>query len=371
MRTMVIVYVFLVFMSCLGQAIPKPSALSFKQIIGPAVDFTLEWTPNIKSKVLDVCVSCNGSSSSWIGIGFSGKNIPGAKMNNSDMVVGYFNDKNDPVVKAMYSNKTVGYPIGPNALNITATALSVNDGVIRMCFSRPFDSGHHIIKNGRRVVWGRGHTVNNSIYYHGSDPHDDSGKTQSHRSDEVPPIDFITGPGKPSFKQVIGPAINFLLEWTPDLKSKELYICASANRSNYSSWIGLGFSGDAIPGSMMNDSDIVVGYFDDQYVPHIKAIYSNTTVGYPGGQNTLDITALELTLWDGRMRMCFLRPFDSGHHRIKDGRRVIWAIGNTSAEGIGYHGSDPQDDSGKTQSHRSDEVPPINFLSGLKAERFQ
>ena len=56
---------------------------------------------------------------------------------------------------------------------------------------------------------------------------------------------------------VIGPAINFTLQWTAYYPSATLLACISAAGRKSSDWIGLGFSEQAH--NQMNASDIVVG----------------------------------------------------------------------------------------------------------------
>lgn len=56
---------------------------------------------------------------------------------------------------------------------------------------------------------------------------------------------------------VIGPAINYTLQWTADQRAGTLSVCVSADNQSSTNWIGVGFS--SAPNNQMNASDIVVG----------------------------------------------------------------------------------------------------------------
>ena len=93
----------------------------------------------------------------------------------------------------------------------------------------------------------------------------------------------------------------------------------------------------------------------------------NNTGGYPDGVGTMKINMTSFELVSGTMTACFVRPLDTGHNGIKDGNAVIWASGplappsNTPT----YHGADGHDPTGATQTHRSDEVPAMEWNAGI------
>lgn len=162
----------------------------------------------------------------------------------------------------------------------------------------------------------------------------------------------------------IGAAADFQLQWTPDATRSSLQCCFSA-KATQNQFIALGFSEAS---AMMNHSDIVAAYFTAAGAPVVKAMFSYEFPGgggYPGGTPTLKLEDTKLTAADGHLEACFTRAYDSGHYPIADDGRVIWARGNVSGDDLTYHGKDGHDDTGKSQSHRSDECPPINWLSGV------
>lgn len=109
----------------------------------------------------------------------------------------------------------------------------------------------------------------------------------------------------------------------------------------------------------MNDTDIVVGYGGK-----VQVLYSNATSGYPAGTPSLQITNPSSMYADGTVTVCFQRSLSNptGHVDLSTAG-LIWAVGDASA-GLSYHGADGHDDSGMTQTHRSDEVKPIDWKTG-------
>eukprot|EP00048_Salpingoeca_helianthica_P016278 m.231437 g.231437 ORF g.231437 m.231437 type:complete len:192 (+) comp18361_c0_seq1:202-777(+) len=158
----------------------------------------------------------------------------------------------------------------------------------------------------------------------------------------------------------IGPAINFTLAWTADLARGQLAVCFSASNRTSTDWIGLGFA--AQPQNMMNQSDIVVGYFGSSGKPQVVSLFSDDTEGYPSGQPTLSISKTTFSLVGSTMTVCFTRPLASGHVTVNQTTAVIWAVGPTSVDGdITYHGGDDDDPSGRTQTHRSQNIPTFRW----------
>ena len=146
-----------------------------------------------------MCISAMGAPTDFIALGFSEAS---QMMNHSDIVAAYFTAAGKPVVKGMFSDSYApnptgggsgGYPGGVNTLELTDTSLEARDGHLHACFTRAYKSGHYPIADGGRVIWSRGAVVSDDISYHGADGHDDTGKTQSHRSDEMNPINWLTG----------------------------------------------------------------------------------------------------------------------------------------------------------------------------------
>eukprot|EP00040_Diaphanoeca_grandis_P026714 m.150020 g.150020 ORF g.150020 m.150020 type:complete len:202 (-) comp30702_c0_seq1:131-736(-) len=180
--------------SVLGGAPPKTPNF---QLLGPAVNYTLNWV--VEHEVLTLCVSCDGNAvESWIGIGFTGTTkLPG--MQDYDLVTAYQPTAGAaPVVQTWYSNTTGGFPNGNSTLKVIdgSAMFHYEAGNLNFCFERLLNDGHHIIEDGAHVIWAHGPTsptADLSVQYHGSDGHDPSGKTQSHRSDETPPIMWIKG----------------------------------------------------------------------------------------------------------------------------------------------------------------------------------
>jgi hypothetical protein len=166
----------------------------FTRIIGPAAKFTVSWTPNIATRTLDVCFQADSDDASFIGLGFSARK--GNSMNESDIVVGYTTAAGAHTVAVLYSNRTTGRPIGEATLKITNIQLTRTATTKMVCFTRPFASGHSEITNQGAVIWARGPVdpVLNVVNYHGADPIDETGQTQTHRSDEAATIPWLNGP---------------------------------------------------------------------------------------------------------------------------------------------------------------------------------
>ncbi len=80
--------VYLLIAVCLVAAgAVEPSAMANSAVIGPAINFTLQWTANVPAGSVSICVSAGKRiSTDWIGIGFSSQ--AHNMMNASDIVVG-------------------------------------------------------------------------------------------------------------------------------------------------------------------------------------------------------------------------------------------------------------------------------------------
>ena len=165
------------------------AALAYTEVIGAGANFTVSWTPDNKAASLDVCFSGVTGETEWIGLGFSAN---GKQMNFSDIVVGAPGSQSDaaPTIKTYYSLGVNGYPTGVSTLSISDATYEFADGMATVCFTRPYASGHNPIVEGARgrVIWARGPVTAGALSYHGADGHDDSGLSQSHRSDECNPI---------------------------------------------------------------------------------------------------------------------------------------------------------------------------------------
>jgi len=138
-------------------------------------------------------------------------------------------------------------------------------------------------------------------------------------------------------------------------------MCAYARTG--AAWIGIGFREPGL--TQMNGSDIVVGFKTAAGGAVVKAMFANDTAGYPGGVNTLKISAPSFASVGGVTTLCFTRPVTSGHVSLTDSTKVIWGNGPILNDDLDYHGSDDVDPTGKTQTHRSDEAQPVRFMSGL------
>jgi hypothetical protein len=93
--------------------------------------------------------------------------------------------------QVLYSNATSGYPAGTPMLKIKHEVYKYEDGVATACFERKLDSGHMPIETVGSIIWATGPVTATGITYHGADGHDETGKTQSHRSDETPIIPWV------------------------------------------------------------------------------------------------------------------------------------------------------------------------------------
>ena len=167
-------------------------AMDGEAVLGPAVGFAIRWSA-LDDGHIRICMKSQlNSSTDWFGLGMSGPtHEKGMGMNHSDIVVAWSNsDNGKPTVQAMYSDAPAGYPGATPKLQITNTSYVYTQGFAVACFTREFASGYNPITDAEGVViWARGTTVNATHFnYHGADGHDDSGKTQTHRSDETPMI---------------------------------------------------------------------------------------------------------------------------------------------------------------------------------------
>jgi len=236
-----------------------------------------------------------------------------------------------------------------------------------VCFTRPINAGHNPLTDSAKVIWGTGAVKDGVMQYHGKDGHDDSGESQMHRSDEVPPLHWLSGPSeKFQHESVIGKAINMTLKWTPDVARDRVSMCLSGNTfDGNDGWIGIGFGGEHGNGKKwMLDEDIVVGYVNADGEAVVECMYADTESGYPTGENLLNVTDGSFTNENGVMTVCFTRPINAGHNPLTDSAKVIWGTGAVKDGVMQYHGKDGHDDSGESQMHRSDEVPPLHWLSG-------
>lgn len=125
------------------------------------------------------------NSTSWLGVGFQPAATGGRGMNNADIVVGLGTN----TVNVLYSNAAAGYPSGTPTLQVTNGTFGIYDGGLgALCFARALAGGHNPLPASVGLIWAVGQTSGGAIAYHGSDAHDPSGNTQTHRSDEVPAI---------------------------------------------------------------------------------------------------------------------------------------------------------------------------------------
>mmetsp|Transcript_16121 Transcript_16121/g.41790 ORF Transcript_16121/g.41790 Transcript_16121/m.41790 type:complete len:188 (+) Transcript_16121:57-620(+) len=159
---------------------------------------------------------------------------------------------------------------------------------------------------------------------------------------------------------IIGPAVNFQLQWT--IMGSSMDVCMSAPNMNNSAYLAIGFSGPKVPHQGMMNSDIVWGYPTADGKGALEVMYSNMSAGFPGATPTLTISKSSFSLVGGVMKACFTRDLSSGHNPIKNGNAVIWAIGPLANAKPTYHGADAPDPSGRTQEHRSDEVPAMQWM---------
>eukprot|EP00041_Stephanoeca_diplocostata_P002798 m.29723 g.29723 ORF g.29723 m.29723 type:complete len:201 (-) comp13773_c0_seq1:254-856(-) len=156
------------------------------KVIGPALKFTLEW--EIKGSTMDCCFSAdNQDAQHFIAIGFSGPKEPEQRMNNSDIVWAFPTKDGKGSLESVYSDSSAANPIGTPTLKITTISFELKDGTMKACFSRPLKGGHNPIANGQGLIWANGPLDSTTGFpvYHGADSPDPSGRTQTHRSDEV------------------------------------------------------------------------------------------------------------------------------------------------------------------------------------------
>jgi len=258
--------------------------------------------------------------------------------------------------------------VGTNSLAVSDGVFTNENGIMEVCFKRAISSGHNPLTDDAKVIWATGPVVNGTIQYHGKDGHDDSGRSQMHRSDEVAAFPWISGPERVfKYESVIGAAINMTVKWTPYLEDDSVDMCVSANTfEGNDGWIGIGFGGDHGNGKKwMLDEDIVVGYVNAAGVAVVQPLWSDAESGAPVGANSLAVSDGAFTNENGVMEVCFKRAISSGHNPLTDDAKVIWATGPVVNGTIQYHGKDGHDDSGKSQMHRSDEVAAFPWISGV------
>jgi len=166
-------------------------ALKHKEVVGPGPSYTLEWGVNAASaKELDVCVSAssvNVTETSWIGFGFAA--VAHTQMLDADIVLGYPKPDGGAVITSYFSNQSAGFPHGPGplvALTKTSVTFTASTKTIRMCFTRPFASGHnHLDATASKpepIIWAIGPLgPAGTPTYHGVD----LSPPQYHRSDEA------------------------------------------------------------------------------------------------------------------------------------------------------------------------------------------
>lgn len=153
-------------------------------------------------------------------------------MNHSDLVVAYMGSNAEPVVKTFFAdtfpNAKGGYPAGTSTLEITNTEYRSKHGHLEACFDRKFESGHYPITNGARVIWAVGPVVSGAISYHGADGHDDTGKSQVHRSDETNPINWLSGSSACKKSEYCCPDAGHCLTPTKTSCAKDASVCSSS-----------------------------------------------------------------------------------------------------------------------------------------------
>lgn len=99
---------------------------------------------------MDCCISAeNQDAQHYIAIGFSGPKVPSQGMTNSDIVWAFPTSDGKGSVQSVYSNASVGQPIGTPTLKITASSFQLQDGIMTACFSRLLKDGHNPIANGQ------------------------------------------------------------------------------------------------------------------------------------------------------------------------------------------------------------------------------
>jgi len=342
-------------------------------LVGEAINAHLSWSTDVKNDAVSLCLcgNSNEGNDGWIGIGFGGLWGNGKKwMLDEDIVVGYLDINGSAVVETMYADTESGLPAGNNTLKVWDGRFTHENGVMTLCFTRPINGGHNPLTDSAKLIWATGPVKDGVIQYHGIDGHDDTGKSQMHRSDEVPPVHWISGPyGNFDNEAIIGKAINMTLKWSTDVKNDAVAMClVGSSFEGNDGWIGIGFGGQHGNGKKwMLDEDIVVGYLSADGDAVVDTMYSDTESGLPAGNNTLKVWDGVFTHENGVMTVCFTRPINGGHNPLTDSAKVIWATGAVKEGVIQYHGIDGHDDTGESQMHRSDEVAPVPWISGIAA----
>jgi len=166
-------------------------------VIGPGRNVTLTWETNVASQIVQICVSASNitDDKTYIALGFTNASGKLEQMLDADIVAGceLFSK-----AQLLYSNKSIGFPIGESNIQISSYSFSRNPRTLvgTLCFTRAFETGHHNISrtNFPRVIWAAGPltTDGTSIYYHGSDPADPTGRTQKNRSQYTPLINWFS-----------------------------------------------------------------------------------------------------------------------------------------------------------------------------------
>lgn len=320
-------------------------------VIGPKIDYKLHWVTHARE--VDICVSASSAlftSNSWISLGFTEKGA--IHMVGADIVMGsslgvqsYF----------VLSNKKQ-QPFGNPRLNISRTRFEAMLPTLIMCFTRPIESGRYWLSNYQQLAWAVGEVVNGKYLAHGVDAQDATGRTQMHRSINVPEVDF-----RLAASIVLGPAIKYTLSWKRNGVFLDVCVSASSRSFTEDSWIAVGFASPHT--KKMQGADIIIG---GRLLPP-RVMRSENAWGFPAGNATVSISGASFTVALPSISMCFTLPTKS---KLTLGyqQRVIWAVGKVTPTGrILAHWSDAQDSTGATQMHRSANGPRVNFMPDPKA----
>eukprot|EP01012_Entosiphon_sulcatum_P057003 TRINITY_DN80714_c0_g1_i1.p2 TRINITY_DN80714_c0_g1~~TRINITY_DN80714_c0_g1_i1.p2 ORF type:complete len:195 (-),score=48.20 TRINITY_DN80714_c0_g1_i1:152-736(-) len=167
------------------------AALTHTLELGPAINFTLQWGNGDAAGDLDICFSAVGlDNTKFLALGFSAK--PQTMMANTDIVVAWFS-ANGPIIEAKYAVNATGYPGGKAGFALSNTHVLLDHGFLRACFTRAANTGNVPLVDGGSVRWATGAVTNNDLTYHGFDVPDPTGKTQVHRSQDTPTVNWLTG----------------------------------------------------------------------------------------------------------------------------------------------------------------------------------
>eukprot|EP00668_Euglena_longa_P003785 GGOE01004441.1.p1 GENE.GGOE01004441.1~~GGOE01004441.1.p1 ORF type:complete len:194 (+),score=34.27 GGOE01004441.1:40-582(+) len=146
-----------------ASALP-PHTFNSHVLLDERSNFTLQWTADTTTGVLQLCATAACPPAQYLSLGFG----DGNRMRNTDIVAAFLSASGEPVIRTYYAIRSVGFPDGEPTLSIADQRAEFGGRTATLCFSRPFVSGHHTVGAAMWVSWAMGHLWRGDLDDHGT-----------------------------------------------------------------------------------------------------------------------------------------------------------------------------------------------------------